>query len=759
MTEVEIAAMPLDTTSKLLLLTPPHRINSESTLVEKYHLHNQCFSPPPNPYKYRPISKRIEEFNEKLESCLGGDAYLLSSESQLLELLDLYYSNENPLPLCSEMLPYLHGLTSIKQRAYYHPDFDVERDFPILSLPNDELVEKFPQYKDLNLPNDAFHLMTVNTLESPSPSLINSVCMDDLLALRPTSCCMTVSDELEHTLYEPFDSVYRLVLKQRDELNNRNYDQQIKLMAPLSHFLLYNDEGNLGINHDAAKLIASLMGSNKHPIYIVDFELDPRIDAQRYMNKNLLFPFCDPANENENVNCKDRLSLMEQTLMWQLNSINCVFSGLYVGNALNYHQLMVSPEISPVEFSVLVCCHDRAKFPSRKTLEAALLAMTGQTQSSAPVTLEFPDSIARYGNSISEGELLNFLNFLRFLKVALRCKKNVFVYSYDGFAGSTLLLTSYALYTKFNQLEECLLRMFLNVKPKLCLTKEDFLFLRTIDGYIRWFKRYTTKHKDLLFDTPLETIALESSNQKIPTSMDWFQNAADINFPSHINGSHFLGSVEQASSLTILSCLNIKKVISIDERPAWYSNLDCIFQHEATEDTTSAVIKPIFTFNDGKSLIYEVPINSDATRSKIFKENTAFPNLTSFVYIYNIRDDGKDSFTQLLQQCPEEIQQKILVDPRNEERVLYHCRVGVSRSATLIIASLMKYFCINFMEAYLYVRVLRFNMIIQPNLRLFYELFMYDQHLSEQREDFLQRKQCWWTVCDQIQRLNKPYLK
>lgn len=739
-----------------LVNAPPQRITSDSTLVEKFSSEANSISPAPHLCKYEDVLSRVNEFNAALPKCEETNAYLLKSPSDLWNLLDMYYSHDNPLPLSKEMFPYLHGLKAVKQRAYYHDAFDVEKDFPLLSKSNKEIAEEFPEYTDMAVPNSAFHLMTVNTIESTNPSLINSVCMDDLLSLRPASCCVSVSKELEHTLYEPFQAAYELEDAKYDELNNRNYKQQIKLMAPICHFLLYNDEEDAEINREAARLIYSLMDGNPKPIYIVDFPMAQQSVIQPYMNQSVKFPFCDPSGETESSKARDRLPLLEQTLMWHLNGFKCVFNQFFVGNALTYHQLMMQPGSIPYEFGLHICCHDKARFPSKEVLTGAIAALSNK-QSSQPIVIEFPDSIGRYGNSISEKELLNFLNVLRLVKLVIKNKKNVFVYSYDGFAGSSLMVSSYGLFSKFSRIEDGLLKMFLRVQPKICLTKEDFYFLKTVEDYVRWFKRLTTNNNDLVFDVALEKIS--APTEKEAMKMDWFHSYNEINFPSHIYGSLFLGSAEQASSLTVLSALNIKKVISIDEKPSWFKSLNFTFQHEATDDTKGPVIKPIFTFNDGKSLVYEVSFSSDAVRSKLFKDGTEHPALTSLVYLYNIRDDGKDSFRQLLEQCPDDIQQRILADPREEGHVLYHCRVGVSRSASLIIASLMKYFCISFLESYLYVRVLRYNMIIQPNLRLFYELFTYEQHLRDSQMGAAQRKQTWWTICEQVYRLNKPYVK
>lgn len=737
--------------------SPPQRITSDSTLVERFSTEvlPSCTANTDSS-QYKDILLNVKLFNDSLQKCPETGSFLLKSASELWSLLDLYYSSENPLPSSTEMFPYLHGLNSVKQRTYFSSDFDVDKDFDLLAKSDEQIAQDHPQLTTLAVPSSGYHLMTVNTIECSSPTLINSVYMDDLLTLRPTSNCVSVSSEFEHALYEPFDAVYALQEESNEELKNRNYQMQIRLMAPLSHFLLYNDEEDHATNGDAAKLISSLMGQNQRPIYCVEFPLANQDVLRPFLNTSLKFPFCDPVNEAECSNSRDRLPILEQTVIWLLNGIKSAFDNLYVGNVLNHHQLLVHPWFYPVEFSVHICCHDKAKFPSRRIMESSLLALrrkpTGQ-----PIFLEFPDSVAHFGNCISEPELFNYLNFLHFIAMVIKEKKNVFVYSYDGFAGSSLLVCSYGLLSNFSCLEDGLIKIFQRLLPKICLAREDYYFLKTVEQYIRWFKSISSRNNALVYDVVLQTSKVEKASEF--DTMDWFHEYSEINFPSQIYGNVFLGSVEQASSLTVLEALNIKKIISIDEKPAWFSSLSCTFSHEATDQTTGAVIEPTFTFNNGKAMVYEVLIGSEAVKCQIFNLVKRVPDLVSFVYIYNVRDDGKDSFQELLQQCPEDIQQRILIDPRLQDRVLYHCRVGVSRSATLVIASLMKYFCISFLESYIHVRVLRYNMIIQPNLRLFYELYTYDKHLRSLQVGALQRKQCWWTVCEQIYRLNKPYIK
>jgi dual specificity MAP kinase phosphatase len=58
-----------------------------------------------------------------------------------------------------------------------------------------------------------------------------------------------------------------------------------------------------------------------------------------------------------------------------------------------------------------------------------------------------------------------------------------------------------------------------------------------------------------------------------------------------------------------------------------------------------------------------------------------------------------------------------------------HCRVGVSRSATICIAEVMRSMGLSFPRAYCFVRARRLNVIIQPHLRFAYELMKWEERL------------------------------
>jgi dual specificity MAP kinase phosphatase len=101
-----------------------------------------------------------------------------------------------------------------------------------------------------------------------------------------------------------------------------------------------------------------------------------------------------------------------------------------------------------------------------------------------------------------------------------------------------------------------------------------------------------------------------------------------------------------------------------------------------------------------------------------------------------------------------------------------HCRVGVSRSATICIAEVMNELGLSFPRAYCFVRARRLNVIIQPHLRFTYvyrgtflgdadqdryELLKWEEHQRQRRNEPLRRELEWATIAREIALMNKPY--
>lgn len=104
---------------------------------------------------------------------------------------------------------------------------------------------------------------------------------------------------------------------------------------------------------------------------------------------------------------------------------------------------------------------------------------------------------------------------------------------------------------------------------------------------------------------------------------------------------------------------------------------------------------------------------------------------------------------------------------RNGTATLVHCRVGVSRSATICIAEVMRELGMSLPRAYCFVRARRLNVIIQPHLRFAYELLKWEELMHARRatekgndEDFGVRRELEWAdITREIALMNRPYAR
>jgi len=130
--------------------------------------------------------------------------------------------------------------------------------------------------------------------------------------------------------------------------------------------------------------------------------------------------------------------------------------------------------------------------------------------------------------------------------------------------------------------------------------------------------------------------------------------------------------------------------------------------------------------------------------------------------IKGVCDDGIDSLEPQLEPICDWID-KARVDGG---QVLVHCRVGVSRSATVTIAYVMKHLGIPLVDAYLIVRSRRLSVLIQPNMRLLYNLCGWEIKLAKERAGDdetklkyeLGRTLPWPYLAKEVHALNEKYL-
>lgn len=198
--------------------------------------------------------------------------------------------------------------------------------------------------------------------------------------------------------------------------------------------------------------------------------------------------------------------------------------------------------------------------------------------------------------------------------------------------------------------------------------------------------------------------AMVSMSLQVSPEPKWLSKM-DGSLPSRILPYMYLGNLLHANNPTLLQALGIKRVLSVGEFTSW-------------------------TFEElnewGKSNILSVD---------------------------NVQDNGIDSLTHVFHKCLDFIDE----GRRKGEPTLVHCRVGVSRSATICIAEVMRSLGLSLPRAYCFVRARRLNVIIQPHCRFMYELLKWEEIQSRKENISIKRELEWTTVAREVAAMNRPY--
>lgn len=181
----------------------------------------------------------------------------------------------------------------------------------------------------------------------------------------------------------------------------------------------------------------------------------------------------------------------------------------------------------------------------------------------------------------------------------------------------------------------------------------------------------------------------------------------DGSLPSRILPYMYLGNLGHANNPELLRELGITRILSVGESISWPEDLK----------------KKLNWSND---------------------------NLLS---VDRVQDNGVDPLWNEFDRCLKFIERGKL----DGTATLVHCRVGVSRSATICIAEVMNELGLSFPRAYCFVRARRLNVIIQPHLRFTYELLKWEEFQRQKRNEPLRRELEWATIAREIALMNKPY--
>ncbi|PGH14109.1 hypothetical protein AJ79_03226 [Helicocarpus griseus UAMH5409] len=246
-----------------------------------------------------------------------------------------------------------------------------------------------------------------------------------------------------------------------------------------------------------------------------------------------------------------------------------------------------------------------------------------------------------------------------------------------------------------------------------------FMFAEGVPVHEAWLRLHCEKKRnffaypsDVAFLTSIQSrLLLESPaarGRSIPKTPEpsWLSRM-DGSLPSRILPYMYLGNLNHANNPELLRALGIRRVLSIGEPVSW----------------------PPSEFEKW--------------------------GLDSVMMVNEVQDNGIDPLTQEFDRCLKFIEK----GKKDGTATLVHCRVGVSRSATICIAEVMACKGLSFPRAYCFVRARRLNVIIQPHLRFVYELLKWDELQQQKRNEPIHRDLEWPTIAREIALMNKPYSK
>ncbi|EGW30103.1 uncharacterized protein SPAPADRAFT_63721, partial [Spathaspora passalidarum NRRL Y-27907] len=416
---------------------------------------------------------------------------------------------------------------------------------------------------------------------------------------------------------------------------------------------------------------------------------------------------------------------------------------------------------------LFVQCHIDAQFPSLSTLSHLLFiySISSHDTSSEYHSLEFPPS-GSIGIGDCKGEnLQSIINTCKLIYLysssASSSALSSLIYCSDGYTECSLLVLSYLMYVEDVPLEDAILTLHLKYGRPFYIFNSDVIILRKLQPLLRkfspkrrttidWGKLDTLTNQDLneILLGPVRTVPKlghihnsdDESDEEDEIEIDWVKEV-EGSLPSKILPYLYLGSLKHASCLPLLSKLEITHIISVGETLPWLNGYKFLHNNEITHT----------------KLAHNMEVSEILPKHGHGRHTT----VKSVMKVNNLEDDGID---ELARQLPHILH--FIENHYQHGKILVHCRVGVSRSATVVIAEIMKRLNVSLPYAYLFTRVRRLNIIIQPNLRFMYELFKWEEKVKlKQKENgnFLDgtvmlREIDWFIMCREIMKLNIPYL-
>lgn len=363
-------------------------------------------------------------------------------------------------------------------------------------------------------------------------------------------------------------------------------------------------------------------------------------------------------------------------------------------------------------FDVHIEAHDLAHAPGPRSFNNLRARL--QDPNHPPLHIEFPSSGNFMPSTWSHTELDSLMETCKWIyEVANPQEVNKAKEEKDSKGGSIELAT-------IARPQKILIHCTDGYTESSVLGLAYFMYAEGLPVHDAWIQLHREKGRNF-FAYPTDVALLTAIQPRIlQASPRWRGDFLSISEPqwlSRIDGSlpsrilpyMYLGNLGHANNPELLRELGITQILSVGESISWPEDLK----------------KKLNWSND---------------------------NLLS---VDRVQDNGVDPLWNEFDRCLKFIERGKL----DGTATLVHCRVGVSRSATICIAEVMNELGLSFPRAYCFVRARRLNVIIQPHLRFTYELLKWEEFQRQKRNEPLRRELEWATIAREIALMNKPYLR
>ncbi|PWY95834.1 hypothetical protein BO94DRAFT_580991 [Aspergillus sclerotioniger CBS 115572] len=503
-------------------------------------------------------------------------------------------------------------------------------------------------------------------------------------------------------------SVEFLPVDPREGFSVRNFQIQTAKLAPLSDIVIYGEDG---VPKQQILEIAGRVATAQHNWRV---KHDPDHSFPAYNTFVLACPFSEierRAPQLVAISSKGQLTgqvvdffQWERLEMCEMSKASEISTNVWLGPTPDYLLRPGSCGPAPTEnFDLLIEASELASIPGPR-----FLAKLNKQLDEGPQKLEFPSSGSILLPAGEHREVDDLVNTVRWIYYLANPDEPDHKADADGDI-QMIPLTKTA--------RKILIHCPDGYTESSLLAIAYLMFAEGISAPNAWLKLHCEKKRnffaypsDISFMSSVQGRLMQESpatpSHKLKSLPDpsWFRYC-DGSLPSRILPYMYLGNLSHANNPEMLCALGIKRILSIGETVSWSS--------------------------------------SDA--AKIDPKN--------LLHITQVQDNGIDPLTQEFDRCLEFIRQ----GKSDGMATLVHCRVGVSRSATICIAEVMASLGLSFPRAYCFVRARRLNVIIQPHLRFVYELLKWEELQLRKRNKPARRELEWATVAREIALMNKPY--